>query len=134
MPTYRNDKDYPVSWGAKLWAPGEERPVPFFMPGDLGLTKTSDDPAPASPILMSQDIEIAAAGSESLEIPYPPSGRYLLSALAISGEASIAIGGKEILLDSTADYNGRLPWGSVPSVTISSTEGATVRILAEEVE
>ena len=69
-----------------------------------------------------------------MEIPYPPSGRYLLSALTISGGASIAIGGKEILLDSTADYSGRLSWGQASSIMIASVDGATVRVLVEEVE
>ncbi len=129
MPTYKNTKDHPISWGARTWTPGEEKPVSFFMPAALGLVKISDDPAPAPQVLVSQELVIDAEGSSTIVIPW--SERYLLSAIAITGAAKLKISGAFVPLDDKADYVGVLEWGRVPQLELSSVSGATVRILVE---
>lgn len=129
MPTYKNTKDHPISWGARTWTPGEEKPVSFFMPNALGLVKISDEPAPAPHVLVSQETTIDAGGSFTMAVPCVE--RYLLSAIAITGAAKLKISGALVPLDDNADYVGVLEWGKVPQLELSSVSGATVRILVE---
>lgn len=116
------------------WASGESRALDVFVPYvALGLTKTSDSPTAPSPILLSQDIVISAGGTQAVQIPH--AGRFILSAVAVSGTAKMRVGAgtEDIVLDATTDYEGVLSWERAAMATFSSVDGVTVRIVAEEV-
>jgi len=134
MPTYKNNTDSQIYWRNILWEPGEIRALAFYVPdSDLGLTVTSALPAVGSPVLVSEDVVIGAGVPEEIEIPY--SARIIVSAIATTGTASLDINGEAIPVDSTAGYESTvLPWAKVGGIlTLSSTAGATVRLLVEEV-
>lgn len=133
MPTYRNNTSAEIWWKGISWASGESRALDVFVPYvALGLTKTSDSPSVPSPLLLSQDIVISAGGSQTVQIPH--AGRFILSAVAISGAAKMRIGAgiEDVTLDATTDYEGVLLWERAAMVTCSSVDGATVRVLVEE--
>lgn len=133
MPTYKNETSHPVYWRNLTWASGESRALDHFVPdAALGLTKTSDSPSAPSPLLLSQDIVISAGGTQTVQIPQ--AGRFILSAVAISGAAKMRIGAviEDVTLDATTDYEGVLLWERAAMVTCSSVDGATVRVLVEE--
>ncbi len=133
MPMYKNETSHPVYWRNLTWASGESRALDVFVPDvALGLTKTSDTPTAPSPVLLSRDVVVAAGGSQVVDIP--SSGRYCLSAVAVTGTAKMRIGAgtEDVVLDATTDYEGVLSWERAAMVSISSVDGATVRIVAEE--
>jgi hypothetical protein len=134
MPTYRNNTSAEICWKGISWASGESRALGFFVPySDLGLTKTSDSPAVQGPVLLSRDIVVAAGGSQTVQIPH--AGRFILSAVAVSGTAKMRVGAgiEDVTLDATTDYECVLSWERAAMATLSSVDGATVRIVAEEV-
>lgn len=134
MPTYRNNTSAEIWWKGIPWASGESRMLDVFVPHvALGLTKTSDSPAAPSPVLLSRDIVVAAGGFQFVDIPC--SGRYCLSAVAVSGTAKMRIGSgtEDVILDASTDYECVLLWERAAMATLSSVGGATVRIVAEEV-
>lgn len=133
MPTYRNNTSAEIYWKGISWASGESRALDVFVPYvDLGLTITSNIPSVPSPIHLSRDIAISAGGTQAVQIPH--AGRFILSAVAVSGAAKMRVGAgtEDIVLDATTDYEGVLSWDRAAMVLISSVDGATVRIVAEE--
>ena len=137
MPTYKNENAFPVYWRNMLWNPGETKAVSNGkVPYDerLSLTKISDEPKVSSPVLVSEDVTLVAGVAQTKVIPYSP--RIVVSAVAISGTASIFIGDSEdgITLDAHTGLEGTVyEWSSVGSIGLVSTAGATVRLLVEGV-
>jgi hypothetical protein len=134
MPTYRNDTSVEIRWKGISWASGESRALDHFVPdAALGLTKISDSPSVPSPILLSQDVVISAGGSQTLQVPH--AGRFVLSAVAVLGTAKMRVGAgtEDVTLDATTDYEGTFAWDRAAMIALSSIDGATVRIVAEEV-
>ena len=130
MPTYRNDTNHGIYWRHLSWGTAETKAVPLFVPHEaLGLTRIDSAPAVPSPILVSQDLTLAAGASHSFEIP--AADRYQLSVVAVSGSATVALGGKQIPVDAAADYVGVLDWAAAAEFTVTATVDAVVRVLAE---
>jgi len=103
--------------------------VPY---GDLGLTVTDALPDVESPVLLSEDVVLSAGEGYLAVIPY--AARILISADAITGTATLGVGGKEITLDDKTKYESTpLAWSKVESISLISAAGATVRLLVEEV-
>jgi len=133
MPTYRNNGTTQIYWRNVLWEPGQTRALTYFVPyGDLGLTVTDALPDVESPVLLSEDVVLSAGEGYLAVIPY--AARILISADAITGTATLGVGGKEITLDDKTKYESTpLAWSKVESLSLSSSAGATVRLLVEEV-
>jgi len=133
MPTYRNNGTTQIYWRNVLWEPGQTRALTYFVPhGDLGLTVTDALPDVESPVLLSEDVVLSAGVAQEKAIPY--AARILISAAAISGTATLGIGGKKITIDDKTRYESTpLAWSKVESISLISAAGATVRILVEEV-
>ncbi len=139
MPTYKNETTSPISWGGNMWKPGEEKILSFFVPAsDLGLTQTATTPAvPGLFMAGSGDKSVAAGTPLKVDVPYPSrSGRYTLSVACMEGETTLALGdgATTITLGDGLDWMREgVPWERCSSITLSSTAGATVRVLMEEV-
>jgi len=133
MPTYRNNRTTQIYWRNVLWEPGQTRALTYFVPyGDLGLTVTDALPDVESPVLLSEDVVLSAGEGYLAVIPY--AARILISADAITGTATLGVGGKEITLDDKTKYESTpLAWSKVESISLISAAGATVRLLVEEV-
>jgi len=133
MPTYKNNGTTQIYWRNVLWEPGQTRALTYFVPyGDLGLTVTDALPDVESPVLLSEDVVLSAGEGYLAVIPY--AARILISADAITGTATLGVGGKEITLDDKTKYESTpLAWSKVESLSLSSSAGATVRLLVEEV-
>lgn len=133
MPTYRNNGTTQIYWRNVLWEPGQSRALTYFVPyGDLGLTVTDALPDVESPVLLSEEVVLSAGEGYLAAIPY--AARILISADAITGTATLGVGGKEITLDDKTKYESTpLAWSKVESISLISAAGATVRILVEEV-
>ena len=133
MPTYKNATDSQIYWRNVLWEPGQTRALTYFVPyTDLGLTLTDALPAVDSPVLLSEDVTLVAGVSQKKSIPY--AARIIVSAAAVTGTATLTVGDKEITIDDTTDYvSTPLAWSKVESLSLSSSAGATVRLLVEEV-
>jgi len=133
MPTYKNATDSQIYWRNVLWEPGQTRALTYFVPyGDLGLTVTDALPDVESPVLLSEDVVLSAGEGYLAVIPY--AARILISADAITGTATLGVGGKEITLDDKTKYESTpLAWSKVESISLISAAGATVRLLVEEV-
>lgn len=133
MPTYRNNGTTQIYWRNVLWEPGQTRALTHFVPhGDLGLTVTDALPAVDSPVLLSEDVVLSAGEGYLAVIPY--AARILISADAITGTATLGVGGKEITIDDKTKYESTpLAWSKVESISLISAAGATVRLLVEEV-
>jgi len=133
MPTYRNNRTTQIYWRNVLWKPGQTRALTYFVPyGDLGLTVTDALPDVESPVLLSEDVVLSAGEGYLAVIPY--AARILISADAITGTATLGVGGKEITLDDKTKYESTpLAWSKVESISLISAAGATVRLLVEEV-
>jgi len=133
MPTYRNNGTTQIYWRNVLWEPGQTRALTYFVPyGDLGLTVTDALPDVESPVLLSEDVVLSAGEGYLAVIPY--AARILISADAITGTATLGVGGKEITLDDKTKYESTpLAWSKVESISLISAAGATVRLLVEEV-
>ena len=133
MPTYKNATDSQIYWRNVLWEPGQTRALTYFVPyGDLGLTVTDALPDVESPVLLSEDVVLSAGEGYLAVIPY--AARILISADAISGTATLGVGGKEITLDDKTKYESTpLAWSKVESISLISAAGATVRLLVEGV-
>ena len=133
MPTYKNNGTTQIYWRNVLWEPGQTRALTYFVPyGDLGLTVTDALPAVDSPVLLSEDVVLSAGVVQDKDVPY--AARILISADAISGTATLGVGGKEITLDDKTKYESTpLAWSKVESISLISAAGATVRLLVEEV-
>jgi hypothetical protein len=76
MPKYRNDTTAVVEFNKKTWNPGDEFEVTFFVPDELGLTKTADAPEVKSPML--------AAGTVTLDQTDPEFNLYVPDCEAFS--------------------------------------------------
>ncbi len=133
MPTYKNAGVTQIYWRNKLWEPGESLALDFYVPHtDLGLTLTASTPAVSPPVLLSEDITLAAGVAQTKAIPYAP--RIVVSMVALTGTTVLTIGTKTLTLDANADYTSTvLPWDKVASLKLESTAGATVRLLVEGV-
>jgi len=133
MPTYKNNGTTQIYWRNVLWEPGQTRALTYFVPyGDLGLTVTDALPDVESPVLLSEDVVLSAGEGYLAVIPY--AARILISADAITGTATLGVGGKEITLDDKTKYESTpLAWSKVESISLISAAGATVRLLVEEV-
>jgi len=133
MPTYRNNGTTQIYWRNVLWEPGQTRALTYFVPyGDLGLTVTDALPDVESPVLLSEDVVLSAGEGYLAVIPY--AARILISADAITGTATLGVGGKEITIDDKTKYESTpLAWSKVESISLISAAGATVRLLVEEV-
>lgn len=133
MPTYKNATDSQIYWRNVLWEPGQTRALTYFVPyGDLGLMVTDALPAVDSPVLLSEDVVLSAGVAQEKAIPY--AARIIVSAAAVTGTATLTVGDKEITIDDTTDYvSTPLAWSKVESLSLSSSAGATVRLLVEEV-
>ena len=133
MPTYKNNGTTQIYWRNVLWEPGQTRALGYFVPyTDLGLTLTSDLPSVDSPVLVSEDVTLEAGVAQEKAIPY--AARIIVSAAAVTGTATLTVGDKEITIDDTTDYvSTPLAWSKVESLSLSSSAGATVRLLVEEV-
>ena len=138
MPTYKNETTSPISWGANHWKPGESKGLSFFVPySDLGLTKTADTPTvPGLFMAGSGDKTVAAGTPLTVEVPYPSqSGKFMLSVIVTSGEVDLKLGTgeTEAALDtSKMYYRENIPWNRCNSLTLTSAEGATVKVTMEE--
>jgi hypothetical protein len=85
-----------------------------------------------SPVLLSEDVVLSAGEGYLAVIPY--AARILISADAITGTATLGVGGKEITIDDKTKYESTpLAWSKVESISLISAAGATVRLLVEEV-
>ena len=133
MPTYKNATDSQIYWRNVLWEPGQTRALTYFVPyGDLGLTVTDVLPDVESPVLLSEDVVLSAGVVQEKDVPY--AARIIVSADAITGTATLGIGGKEITIDDKTKYESTpLAWSKVGSISLISAAGATVRLLVEEV-
>lgn len=133
MPKYKNATDVQIYWRNDLWNPGDVKTLKNYVPHeDLGLTVIDASPEVPSPILVSEDVVIAAGTPEAIDIPYAP--RIIISAVTLAGEGALVVGEQEIALDDKADYiSTALRWDKVGSIELKSTAGATVRLLVEEV-
>lgn len=133
MPTYKNNNAYPIMWESASWKPEEEKITSEFLPSAIGLTKTSDDPAPPSPILLSQNYTLEAETPQTVAVPY--SRRVKISAQTEGdGTATLAIGGKSIPLTQFVGWSSvELDWGTLGNLTLESAAGATVQLLVEAV-
>jgi hypothetical protein len=87
MPRYKNAGDTIKTYNNVFWKPGEERAVPFFVPDEMGFTKTSDDP-PVPPGCLASGILSLEAG-EDAEVYIPPCGAFSASFVCTSGSAEI---------------------------------------------
>lgn len=133
MPTYKNNGTTQIYWRNVLWEPGQTRALTYFVPyGDLGLTVTDALPAVDSPVLLSEDVVLSAGVVQKKDVPY--AARIIVSVAAVTGTATLTVGDKEITIDDTTDYvSTPLAWSKVESLSLSSSAGATVRLLVEEV-
>lgn len=133
MPTYKNDTGSIITRGHIVWQPGETKVFPSFLPSQVGLSVVDDEPIPPSPVLFSEVVALEANGSITLDLPYS-SVIKISSQIVGKGEASIWIGGKEILLTQFVGWESvPLHWGSVGSVGLTSEAGASVQVLVEAV-
>jgi len=134
VPTYKNATSNQVYRENILWQPGETKGLLYFVPHSaLGLTKLSDTPAVAPQVLLSEEREILAGGSEVIAVPYAP--KVKISAIATEGEAVLSFGEElEVPLNDVIYYDSPpLAWDRLESFTLSSDDGAKVQVLIEEV-
>jgi len=134
VPTYKNATSNQVYWKSALWQPGETKGLLYFVPHSaLGLTRLSDTPAVAPQVLMSEEIEISASGSEMVAVPYAP--KVKISAIATEGEAVLSFGEElEVPLNDVISYESTpLTWDRLESFVLFSEDGAKVQVLIEEV-
>lgn len=132
MPTYTNGTNDRIVWKGISWESGASRALDFFVPDvSLGLTVSSAEPYVSSPVLYSGDMVLASAGSEDIDIPLCE--HYRLSAIAVSGTATLTIGDGDdaITLDADTEYEGCIQWDKAAAIHLSSAAGATVRVVAE---
>jgi hypothetical protein len=134
MPTYKNEKSYPISFGRHYWVPGEEKRVPFFIPAEeIGLTVVSGDPKPRSQVLYSGEVTVPPGETVTLPVPYC---RKLSLQAATEGDdvAEIHLGERSIRLDGKYGLDlDSLDWGRLGEISLSSLAGATVNLLVMEV-
>jgi hypothetical protein len=140
MPTYKNETNGVIVFGGVKWNPGEERAVNIYVPySTLGLTKTSDSPSVASPVLYCQAVTLEAGVPQTIEVPW--GADYIsISAHVESGQtATMTIGdtGPNIIInDAAGKYispQGGFKWTKASKITLSSDAGATVYLLVEGV-
>ncbi len=134
MPTYKNEKSYPISFGRHYWVPDEEKRVPFFVPAEeIGLTVVSDDPKPRSQVLYSGELTIPLGETVVLPIPYCRK-LSLQAATEGGGVVEISLGDRAIRLDGKYGLDlDRLDWDRLGKISLFSSEGATVNLLIMEV-
>ena len=132
MPTYTNGTTDRIVWKGISWEPGASRALAFFVPDvSLGLTVSSAEPYVAGPVLCAGDTVLTASDTEDVDIPYCE--RYRLSAIAVSGTATLMIGDgdESITLDADTEYEGWIEWDKAAAIHLASAAGATVRVVAE---
>lgn len=131
MPTYLNNTTRTINWKRFTWGPGESKAIGVFVPASTGLTLVSNTPAVPSPIIHSDVVVIGAGATVDVQVPY--CGRFLLSAIAIAGSATMLIGdGTEAVpVDAVMDYEGKLEWDYAAVLHLSSVAGATVQLVME---
>jgi len=132
MPTYSNGTANRIVWKGISWESGASRALDFFVPHvALGLTVSSAEPYVAGPVLYAGDTVLTASDTEDIDIPYCE--RYRLSAIAVSGTATLTIGDGDdaITLDADTEYEGWIEWDKAATIHLASVAGATVRVVAE---
>lgn len=147
MPTYKNENTYnsksftKPDGGVLVVQPGKTVELNFAVPyADLGLTEVdASSPAIHDKVLVSNSYTLEAVGSQDIAIPFT-NRRFSISVVAGSGEIAVlkkAGSTKGIPInDTTGGYmspeKGEI-WAECSSINISSTDGATVTVIVEEV-
>ena len=135
MPKYKNNTSSPVLWRSCFFAPGEEREVDFYIDTtNSGLTETSAEPVPHSPLLYVADITLAANGSANISIPL--CNKFNINIITTGdGAATLKIGDSIVAIGAAYGLSlERLDWRYSAKMVLSSTAGATVNVVAVEVE
>ncbi len=134
MPVYKNNTARTIHWKGLSWGPGMSRMTSVFLPPQLELTKTDDEPLPPSPVLVAEKVVLEKDVPQSIEVPYSP--RVKISAQTIGDkEALLTVNGKDVLLTPLIGWvSVPVRWEMLGVLTLSATEAATVYLIVEALE
>jgi hypothetical protein len=124
MPTYRNTQGNTVRYNATAFPPGVDVAVGFFVPSELGFTKTDDAPLIRSPLLWAGTLT-----DETLDIP--AAGKITISSVTDS-TAKVFFADDADGTAITAAYgdNTTTRWARVGKIRVEGS--AYIRIWREE--
>jgi hypothetical protein len=90
LPTYKNETEVIRSYNNVLWSPNQERAVDFFVPPEVGLTETSDQPHVDGTVWPISDVVSISTGN-SVEIQIPMCVTVRASFVCLEGEAQVRV-------------------------------------------
>ena len=89
MPTYQNPTSETITYNDMTWTVNEIKPVDFFVPNEIGLTLTDENPRVDCPTLASGVFEFADETDPPRRLYVPDCCTFLASFIVRSGSVEI---------------------------------------------
>jgi hypothetical protein len=136
MPTYQNNTDTTFhTRNGGTYGAGEEKSVNWYE-NDPRLTKISDEPIPAGPVVhVSEDVELGEDETRTFMIPTPIfAGHVLCSVIALSGSAMLTYNDETlgVPVDSLRSHVVRISSRCVEKITLKGVEDGVFGVTIQE--
>lgn len=132
---YKNNNNYPIIWGYKLWEPEKELETSYPVPAFVGLTCTQTGDVP-DPVTFHDDIIVQPG--ETVQVDIEGSGNIALSVFCMTAGQGVecrfnSLSNKPIPID-VRGFTQTLPWISCSQLFLTNPGIAEAHISVSAVE